>query len=333
MPELLFLFCYFFCVPVLSRLQYNGRFEQASLMSIFLGYTFVSSLMSFLPKLFFYFVITPFLFKKSYLHFAVYTLLYLLFNDFYLRYAVDLFLSELRFLPREIWETSLNAYHHSKTLIIRQSITLTSLNLVVLIGLAYFVHSVKKEKEIAMLRKQRMMAELDYLKAQINPSFFFDTLGNIHALALKGSPQTAGFVARLSEIMRYVLYQPESRVPLGKELEFITNYIAAEQSRLDKKLAVSFDVQGKTNGLLIEPLLLIPFIEQALESVTRQQASTEIVILISGNDLTMEIKSDDLLSAAPENIIQRLNLLYYGKYILQSGDHEFSLNLELCHEH
>jgi LytS/YehU family sensor histidine kinase len=124
--------------------------------------------------------------------------------------------------------------------------------------------------------------------------------------------------------MRYVLYQPEPKVPLSKELDFIANYIAAEESRL----RVSFNVQGKTNGLLIEPLLLIPFVERALE-----HASTEIVILISGNELTMEIRSDTLQSAVPENIIRRLNLLYYGKYVLQSGDHEFSLNLELHHAH
>ncbi len=109
-------------------------------------------------------------------------------------------------------------------------------------------------------------AQLNYLKAQINPHFLFNTLNNIYAAAILQHPRTADMVLRLSDLLRYVTYDAQAdRVPLDKEIGQIRAYIELFQLKSEQPLAIRFEVDNNTPTRQIEPVLLLPLVENALK--------------------------------------------------------------------
>jgi hypothetical protein len=116
------------------------------------------------------------------------------------------------------------------------------------------------------LDKQRMVAEVNLLKSQIQPHFLFNTLNNLYGLALSSSTNTADSIMRLSKIMEYMLYNSErEQVPLGLEMQYIRDYIGLEKLRYGERLQVSLDIDDSLENKLIAPLLFFPFIENAFK--------------------------------------------------------------------
>ncbi len=114
--------------------------------------------------------------------------------------------------------------------------------------------------------KEKLNAELSYLKAQINPHFLFNTLNSIYALAIEKSDNTATAVAKLSGMMRYVISDAAKRfVPLDKELAYIKDYIELQRIRFGDTIQLYFDINGTANGKKIATLILISFIEIAFK--------------------------------------------------------------------
>ena len=111
------------------------------------------------------------------------------------------------------------------------------------------------------LENQRLSAELSFLRSQINPHFLFNSLNSIYSLAYQRSETTPEAILKLSEIMRYMLYEcNDNKVPLVKELQYLQNFIDLQKIRFGNKAFIDFKIDGEVDGQQIVPLLLIPFI-------------------------------------------------------------------------
>ena len=127
-------------------------------------------------------------------------------------------------------------------------------------------HWYKTEQHTRNLEREKLEAELKFLKAQIHPHFLFNTLNNLYSLTLKKSDYAPEVVLKLSGLVNYMLYYTkEQAVPLAKEIESIHNYIALEKIRYGKELEIAFDVSGNIGSSMISPMLLLPFIENSFK--------------------------------------------------------------------
>jgi LytS/YehU family sensor histidine kinase len=137
-------------------------------------------------------------------------------------------------------------------------------NIIFATTIAFLKKSFEEEDIIEMLEKDNAALKIKYLRSQLNPHFLFNTLNSIYSLSLQKSDQTSEVVVKLADLMRYMIYDGnEEKVPLDKEIEFIRNYIDIEKIR--HKAEVRFIVEGNTDGVMIEPLLFISFIENGFK--------------------------------------------------------------------
>jgi LytS/YehU family sensor histidine kinase len=182
--------------------------------------------------------------------------------------------------------------------------------------------------------RERLNAELSYLKAQINPHFLFNTLNSIYSLAIEKSDATATAVVKLSGMMRYVVSEAHhDLVPLEKEISYIQNYIALQRIRFGDAIRLSFTVAGDTHGRKIAPLILIPFVENAFKHGVNAEENSEIKIMIDikGTILYLEVhnnkvsvvKTEDMQSGVGiENTRNRLKLSYPDNHVLSIHENE-----------
>ena len=197
----------------------------------------------------------------------------------------------------------------------------------------------KNEKQTHIMAKEKLTSELSFLKSQVNPHFLFNTLNGIYSLANKKSDKTAGAIVKLSELMRHMLYESEKEfISLDKEIEYLENYIDLQKLRLSKEAKVSFDIQGDTSNKKIEPMLLIPFIENAFKhGVDASGADISIELSISENNLQFRVNNrisdskekDDNSGIGLSNIIKQLNHLYPGKHTLNIDEKDGYFLIEL----
>jgi sensor histidine kinase YesM len=188
-----------------------------------------------------------------------------------------------------------------------------------------------KQKE---LQNQQLMAELNFLKAQINPHFLFNTLNNLYYLAYTQSANTTEVIAKLSQMMRYMIYDSNyQQVPLTKEIEYMQNYISLERLRLNDEIPIKFDIEGTTDGVLIAPLIFITFLENAFKhgvSNNYPGAWVKIRIQLNGKECIYQVENSKILTSKPEaeeksgiglqNVRRRLDLSYPGKHTLVMED-------------
>lgn len=186
------------------------------------------------------------------------------------------------------------------------------------------------QKRHADLLYQKQQSELKLLKSQINPHFLFNTLNNIYSLVYQKSEKAPEAVMRLSEIMRYMIYETNTDfVELNKELNYIRSYIELMELRSSKKNLVCFDIIGDPQEKYIAPMLLIPFIENAFKHCEKnvEFPAINIKILINGDYLELNVKNlikdKDKLDIIDEggiglkNVTDRLKLIYPNKHILK----------------
>src|SRR5882672_5182916 len=146
--------------------------------------------------------------------------------------------------------------------------------------------------ELEAKRKQmendKLMNELKFLKAQINPHFLFNTLNNLYYLAYSQSPNTTEVIAKLSQMMRYMIYDSNyHQVLLSKEIEYMQNYISLERLRLNNEVPIDFVVEGETENKLITPLIFITFLENAFKhgvSANNPESWVKINIRVVDNE-------------------------------------------------
>jgi two-component system, LytTR family, sensor kinase len=116
------------------------------------------------------------------------------------------------------------------------------------------------------LEKENLKLEMNFLKAQVNPHFLFNTLNNVYSLIVDKDEDAANILIKLSDLMRYTLYETNTeKILLSRELKFIEDYISLEKVRHQKKVKISFQQNGEANKLMIPPLILITFVENAFK--------------------------------------------------------------------
>lgn len=189
------------------------------------------------------------------------------------------------------------------------------------------------------LENQRLSAELAFLKSQINPHFLFNSLNSIYSLAYQHSENTPGAILKLSEIMRYMLYEcNDNKVVLAKELQYLHNFIDLQKIRFGNKAYIDFKVEGQVGNQQIVPLLLIAFIENAFKHGIANDALSPIRLLIDVNDAQLYFyiqnrkhtnNRDSLGGIGLNNVRRRLDLLYPDKYKLDIRDEFDTYTCEL----
>ncbi|MCR8558478.1 sensor histidine kinase [Mucilaginibacter sp. BJC16-A38] len=189
------------------------------------------------------------------------------------------------------------------------------------------------------LENQRLSAELSFLKSQINPHFLFNSLNSIYSLAYQRSATTPEAILKLSEIMRYMLYEcNDNKVELSKELQYLQNYIDLQKIRFSNKAYIDYKVEGVIQNQQIVPLLLIAFIENAFKHGVANDPLTPIRLLIDVDDEHLHFyiqnkkhnnNRDPAGGIGLNNVKRRLNLLYPNKYNLDIRDETDTYTVEL----
>ncbi|SFE18317.1 sensor histidine kinase [Spirosoma endophyticum] len=203
-----------------------------------------------------------------------------------------------------------------------------------------------KQEAYQQIEREKLQAELQLLKSQIHPHFLFNTLNNLYALTLSKSDQSPAVVLKLSELLRYMLYECNApEVPLTKEIAFMRNYIGLEQLRYGDRLDMSVTISGDCEGKLIAPLLLIPFLENAFKHGTSEQleqAWMHVEVSVQTNVLKFKVINsreehphNDTYAGGIglQNVQKRLQLLYTDRHELKIVAEEetfmIALTLEL----
>jgi two-component system LytT family sensor kinase len=189
------------------------------------------------------------------------------------------------------------------------------------------------------LENQRLSAELAFLKSQINPHFLFNSLNSIYSLAYQQSENTPGAILKLSEIMRYMLYEcNDNKVDLSKELQYLQNYIDLQKIRFGNNAYIDFKIDGVVTDQQIVPLLLIAFIENAFKHGIANDAASPIIMVISIDKEHLQFyienkkhtnNRDAIGGIGLNNVRRRLDLLYPGKYNLDIRDEIDTYTCEL----
>jgi len=237
--------------------------------------------------------------------------------------------------PYILWErmTSVIAFINNITWLAFPSI--------ILLAIKYY----RDQKDIVALKEQKKTTELNLLKNQLNPHFLFNTLNNLYALALKKSDKTPEVIAKLSEILDYMLYQcKDNYVSINKEIELLENYIALEKVRYGNRVEVVFE-KSIQNNVNIAPLILLTFVENAFKHGVSQELNKgliELYISATEEEVVFKLKNSkpktsvengtrDKKSIGMQNSEKQLDLLYPNAYQLEVNDSisEYTLELKL----
>jgi two-component system LytT family sensor kinase len=209
-------------------------------------------------------------------------------------------------------------------------------------ALKFAVDWFKSERVQRDLENQRLTAELSFLKSQINPHFLFNSLNSIYSLAYQRSETTPEAILKLSEIMRYMLYEcNDAKVDLTKELQYMQSYIDMQKIRYEGKVFVNFSVHGKVTNQKIAPLLLIAFIENAFKHGLANDPRQPILMQVyvkEEHQLYFYLHNkkhhhnrDAGGGIGMHNVKRRLELLYPGQYtmIVKNEPESYSCELTL----
>jgi two-component system LytT family sensor kinase len=197
-----------------------------------------------------------------------------------------------------------------------------------------------------VLQQEKTSSELSFLKAQINPHFFFNTLNNIYALTYADAETSRKAIHQLSRMMRYLLYDtPQAHPLLSQELTFIKDYISLMQLRLTNMVEIKFEAPGHLNDLPVASMIFLPFVENAFKhgvSATEpshiyidiKQANKQLELSVTNTIITNQNSNvDEYGGIGLNNTKRRLDLLYPGKHKLVINElnepNEYSVHLTL----
>lgn len=214
-----------------------------------------------------------------------------------------------------------------------------------LIGSALFdiaAYARRKEKEMAVLRSEKLESELKFLKSQVNPHFLFNALNNIYTLSVLKSDAAPENLLKLSAMLRYVLYDcKEATVPLGKEIEYLRHFIALNLLKDSRGLNVKAQLDESRPHLRIAPMLFIPFVENAFKHSKVEDLANgwiDIQLKTEENAVVLEVKNslpkegftkNEAGGIGLENVRRQLELLYPNRHELRIGKTETAFEVYL----
>ncbi|UOB16800.1 sensor histidine kinase [Abyssalbus ytuae] len=202
-----------------------------------------------------------------------------------------------------------------------------------------FLSVMNKNKHLTELQYQ---TELKYLKAQIQPHFFFNTLNSLYALTIKKSDYAPDLVVKLSDFMRYVIYDTNKKsISLLDEINHIDNYIELEKIRYGKRVNAKVTIQGNIDGVKVVPMLFLPFIENAFKHGVKDNDYMELMISFEKFENLLTFKSINNYTNGKskkkpggiglKNVKRRLKLLYNINYTLNitEQNNQYSILLKI----
>lgn len=181
--------------------------------------------------------------------------------------------------------------------------------------------ALRHDKDKEEIVKEKLIAELAFLKNQINPHFFFNTLNNIYSFVGSNPEKARNTIHQLSKLMRYMLYETDKdRIAIAKEVEFLEEYIKLMQLRVSSDVKVEFEKNNLSNYLEVPPLVFIPFIENAFKHGVSYELESKIKIKLSTSSESISFEVENPIHKKQEtgepggigltNIQKRLALLY-----------------------
>ena len=195
------------------------------------------------------------------------------------------------------------------------------------------IETKRKQQDVLNVHLQ---TELSLLKSQVSPHFMFNILNSMVALARKKSENLEDALIKLSHLLRYMLYETDHKVSIGKEIEYLNDYIDLQRLRFSTQVKIDVDLQVSDTSLQIEPMLLIPFVENAFKHGVVMLTEPSIKVFLKAtekgihftvvnkyNNVVKEIK-DATSGIGLENVRRRLTLLYPNNHKLElKKDNEF----------
>lgn len=209
------------------------------------------------------------------------------------------------------------------------------------LGVKLYFRSQEATKAITQIEKHALERQLQYLKYQVNPHFFMNTLNNIHALVDIDPERAKTSIVELSKLMRYVLYEGNNKLTsLSREVQFLRNYIQLMSMRYTGNVSICLDVPEVLPDSMLPPLLLVIFVENAFKHGIsyRTKSFVEISLQPHGDRLLFscrnsrpEIKHDENMKGGVglSNVRRRLDLLFPGNYTLDIKEQEDTYTVHL----
>lgn len=304
---------------------------------------FYNELFSLLPKVIFVLLVVEWLmdilfFKNRIVTFlAIYTCLLLIFA--FLQRLIDNHIILSYFLTNWVKEPLLSTAPYLYNVIKLQFVV------TVPFSIRLFYHWSKEKNKAQAIQAEKMQAELNSLRNQFHPHFMFNVLNSLYSKIMAKSDDAANMLLRVSSLLRFSVYEANDKtISLDKEVQYISNYIALQQMRFDKRLELSFTVTGEVKDKMIEPFLLLPFIENSFKHCLndeRESAWVTIYISIKEEWLTMQVENsipqtksvDEALEGQSgfgiANVKKRLALLYPDNHYLSISEREDSYFVSL----
>lgn len=200
-----------------------------------------------------------------------------------------------------------------------------------------------QKKQMDQIKVEKLNTEINYLRAQINPHFLFNTLNNLYALALERSDKTPEIIIKLSRMMDFMLYELDgTKVPLSKDVENLENYIDMERIRQGNNAVIVFRKEGNISDQKIEPLLMLPLVENAFKHGVNQLIEgsyLEIILESFPMEIRFSVKNNYKgyadhnkqvhSSLGLSNLQRRLDLFYPGKHKLKVYDDNRNYHVNL----
>ena len=208
----------------------------------------------------------------------------------------------------------------------------------------FAVNRIRFERLEKERKAERLSAELKFLRSQLSPHFLFNMMANMVSLARQKSDLLEACLLKLSDLLRYMLYESGEKITIGKEIAYLNNYIELQQLRFGESIAVQMAITDEDPDCHIEPMLLIPFVENAFKHGIGlvENPFINIQLRVKNKNLYCKVvngyskknfSKDTNSGIGLENVKSRLQLLYPGKYrlnICDSNDiYTVELNLEL----
>ncbi len=200
----------------------------------------------------------------------------------------------------------------------------------------------KMQQRMVEMAKEKAEAELSFLKSQINPHFLFNSLNTVYFMIDKNNNEARGALHKFSDMLRYQLYEMNGdRIAVEKEISYLQDYVDLQKLRTDDKYTVTFNCNKAVAGFLIEPLLLIPFVENAFKHISHHTGNINFVkvdLNFGNNQFHFEVENSKENKARTNaeqggiglvNVQRRLALLYPGKHQLEINDETDKYRVDL----
>lgn len=246
------------------------------------------------------------------------------------------------------WTLAITFIHTDASFTFRSHLIFVTFTFIFILACSIAYKTIRDKTLADNLIKERenenLKTELSLLRMQVSPHFMFNVLNNMVALARKKSDLLEPSLIKLSSLMRYMLYETgEEKVSLEKEIDYLQSYIDLQMQRFGKKVAINSDIPVPDKDYYIEPMLLIPFVENAFKHGTGLMENTVINIALKANNNLLDFTVSNNYDAASSeikdkasgiglaNVQRRLELLYPENHtlIISRNDNTFTVSLQI----